>query len=245
MGDGKFMLELVNVSKQYKDIAAVQSLSFQISKGEIMGLIGENGAGKSTTISMIATLIKPDEGSILFEDEDIVKHPGKMRKGLGLVPQDIALYESLTGYDNVLFWGNAHHVSEQLIQSRLLEICQMVSFSPELLKRKVKEYSGGMKRKLNIIVALLHHPRLVIMDEPTVGIDIVSRNQILKGIVQLRQNGTSVIYIGHYMEEIEQICDKIVVLSKGKCVLNKTIEEATHINGNKISLEKVYLDLMK
>lgn len=239
------MLELINVGKRYKNVKAIEDLSFSMKEGEVLGLIGENGAGKSTTLSMIATITKPDSGVILFNGEDIMKCPKKLRRVLGFVPQDIALYESLTGYDNVLFWGKAYHVSEKAVKARLSHICDMVSFSKEDLHKKVQEYSGGMKRKLNIAVALLHEPKIVIMDEPTVGIDIRSRNQILAAINQMKKQGTSVLYVGHYMEEIETICDRIVVLNQGTCVYNATMEEATRRETGKIPLEQLYVELIK
>lgn len=239
------MLELINVGKRYKNVKAIDDLSFSIKEGEVLGLIGENGAGKSTTLSMIATITKPDSGVILFDGEDITKFPKKLRRVLGFVPQDIALYESLTGYDNVIFWGRAYHVSEKTLKARLDDICDMVSFSKEDLYKKVQEYSGGMKRKLNIAVALLHEPKIVIMDEPTVGIDIKSRNQILTAINKMKKQGTSVLYVGHYMEEIEMICDRIVVLNQGTCVYNATMEEATRQKTGKIPLEQLYVELIK
>ncbi|WP_066713588.1 ABC transporter ATP-binding protein [Clostridium sp. Marseille-P299] len=238
------MLELIHVSKHYKKVIAVKDLSFCIDKGEVFGIIGENGAGKSTTLSMIATLIKPEEGSILFEGKDIVKHPKVIRQSLGYVPQDIALYESLTGYDNILFWGRAYHVSDKLIHQRLAILSDMVGFSASLLNKKVKEYSGGMKRKLNIIAALLHQPKLVIFDEPTVGIDIRSRKQILKAILELKRNGTSVIFVGHHMDEIESICDRILVLKDGRSIYNGTMKEAVNRQTGKIPLEQLYMELM-
>ena len=239
------MLELIHVSKYYKNLKAIDDLSFCVPEGEVLGLIGENGAGKSTTLSMIATIIKPDAGQLLFDGEDIVRHPKRIRQHLGFVPQDIALYESLTGYDNILFWGRAYHVSENEIKKRLDGICSMVSLLKQDLHKKVKEYSGGMKRKLNIAVALLHQPKLVIMDEPTVGIDINSRNQILRAIYEMKKRGTSVIYVGHYMEEVENICDRVIVLHQGSCVYNGTMEEATTRESGKVPLEMLYNELLK
>lgn len=239
------MLELIHVSKNYHKKPAVTDLSFRIEEGEVLGLLGENGAGKSTTLSMIATLMKPDQGTILFDGIDVVKHPKKVRGSFGYVPQEITLYEKLSGYDNIKFWGSAYHLKEELINERLNGICSMVSFLKEDLQKKVKEYSGGMKRKLNIIVALLHHPKLIILDEPTVGIDVQSRNQIQKGIIEIKKKGTSVIYVSHYMEEIESICDRIVVLKKGTCVFNATMKEISVCSEKSVSLEQRYTELVK
>lgn len=235
------MLELVNVVKSYKKIKAVDGLSFQIKSGDVFGLIGANGAGKSTTVTMIATLAKPDQGNILFHGEDIVKHPEKIRHNLGYVPQDIALYETLTGADNMEFWAGAYHMKKEIYQKRQKEILDIIGFTNEMLQKKVKNYSGGMKRRLNIGVALLHHPELIIMDEPTTGIDITSRNQILEAIKELSSQGRAILYVGHYMEEVERICNQICILNHGQCILNESIEKALIQNGQKISLEQLYL----
>jgi ABC-2 type transport system ATP-binding protein len=234
------MLDLIHINKSYQKQKVVSDLSFTLKAGEIAGLIGPNGAGKSTTVSMIATLVRPDEGQILFHGEDILKHPEKIRKSLGFVPQDIALYESLTGYDNLIFWANAYHVDSKVLKERIEKICDMIGFSKEHLKKKVKAYSGGMKRRLNIGVALLHQPELVILDEPTVGIDIQSRKQILNAIRVLKEEGTAILYIGHYMEEVSQLCDRVIMMNQGRCILNATLPEALTVQGKTYTLEQLY-----
>ena len=235
------MLELIDVKKYYKDNKAVDGISFQVNRGEIFGLIGANGAGKSTIISMIATLNKPDYGTICYEGQDIIKNPKVMRSRLGFVPQDIALYPTLSGRDNLLFWGRANHVRGKLLQERIKEVCTLINFTEEILHRKVSSYSGGMKRRLNIGVSLLHHPELVIMDEPTVGLDIESRNQILESVMALRQRGTSIIYTGHYLEEMEKICDKICILDRGKGIL---IGDKQKLLEGKNNLEQLYFEVI-
>jgi ABC-2 type transport system ATP-binding protein len=234
------MLDLIHINKSYQKHKVVNDLSFSLRAGEITGLIGPNGAGKSTTVSMIATLVRPEQGQILFHGEDILKHPEKIRKSLGFVPQDIALYESLTGYDNLVFWANAYHVETQALKERMDKICDMIGFSKETLKKKVKEYSGGMKRRLNIGVALLHQPELVILDEPTVGIDIQSRKQILNAIRVLKGEGTAILYIGHYMEEVSQLCDRVIMMNQGSCILNEPLPEALTVQGMTYTLEQLY-----
>ncbi len=238
--EGEHMLQLIHVQKSYQKHKVVDDLSFSIQPGEIVGFIGPNGAGKSTTVSMIATLVRPDEGEILFHGESIVKHPERIRKSLGFVPQDIALYESLTGYDNLRFWANAYHVDSKLMKERMSKVCEMIGFTKELLKKKVKNYSGGMKRRLNIGVALLHCPELVILDEPTVGIDIQSRKQILDAIRKLKDEGTAIIYIGHYMEEVSTLCDRVIMMNQGKCLLNAKLPEALRMQGKTYTLEQLY-----
>jgi ABC-2 type transport system ATP-binding protein len=234
------VLELLNVKKYFKDNRAVDGISFRVNAGEVLGLIGANGAGKTTTLSMIATLSKPDDGNILYEGYDIVRNPGILRYNLGYVPQEIALYPSLSGYDNLRFWGRANHIRGKLLKQRIIEVSKMINMDDKTMKKKVGSYSGGMKRKINIGVALLHNPMLIIMDEPTVGLDVESRNQILATVMELKENGAGIIYAGHYMEEMEKICDKICIIDKGKCVLFGDKEEL--LKGKK-GLEQLFLDI--
>ncbi|HWT76091.1 MAG TPA: ABC transporter ATP-binding protein [Mobilitalea sp.] len=233
------MLELFNVKKYYKDNRAVDGISFCMENGEILGLIGANGAGKTTTLSMIATLSKPDSGNIYYNGQDIVKNPAILRNDLGYIPQDIALYTSLTGLDNLQFWGKSNHIRGKRLKEQIIEVSRIIDFDINTLRKKVSSYSGGMKRRLNIGVALLHEPRLIIMDEPTVGLDVEARNQVLDTVLELKKKGAGIIYAGHYMEEMERICDKICVIDQGRCILfgNKT----ELLKGNK-SLEQLYLE---
>jgi ABC-2 type transport system ATP-binding protein len=236
------VLELANVKKYFKENRAVDGISFQLKKGEILGLIGANGAGKTTTLSMIATLSKPDGGYIYYEGQDIVKNPAVLRNALGYVPQEIALYPSLSGKDNLRFWGRANHIRGKILRERIHEVSSIINLGDDILNKKVSSYSGGMKRRLNIGVALLHKPTLIIMDEPTVGLDVESRNQIQKTVIELKNQGAGIIYAGHYMEEMEKICDKFCVIGRGKCILFGDKEEL--LNG-KVSLEQLYLEVTK
>lgn len=238
------MLELFGVKKQFKTNKAVDGVSFQVKSGEVFGLIGANGAGKSTTISMIATMLKPDEGDILFQGQSVVRNPKAIREHLGYVPQDIALYQSLTGMDNLLFWGSAYHVEKEALPERISEICGIIGFTKDMLDQKVNSYSGGMKRRLNIGVALLHRPELVILDEPTVGIDIVARNQILDAVKKLSGLGTTIIYCGHYMEEVERICSTICMLDKGKILVCGNKEALLNGSEGIKTLEGLYYDML-
>lgn len=237
-------LEAVDITKSYRKVKAVDGLSFCVRKGQIFGLIGTNGAGKSTTVSMIATLMKPDSGRILFHGKDIWKNPGEIREKTGYVPQDIALYESLSGMDNLKFWGRACHIYGGRLKERIQTVSSMIGFTDEMLRKKVQEYSGGMKRRLNIAVALLKEPELIILDEPTAGIDIQSRNLILGAIHELAAQGTAVIYVGHYMEEVEQLCDWICIMNQGRAVLNESLEQALQTESRRITLEQLYGKLL-
>lgn len=235
------MLELVNIKKYFKDNRAVDGINFQVGEGEVLGLIGANGAGKSTTIAIIATLMKPDSGYIFYEGKDIVKNPKFMRNNLGYVPQEVALYPSLSGKDNLMFWGRANHISGKLLEQRIKEVCKIINFTEEALNKKVSYYSGGMKRRLNIGVALLHKPKLVVMDEPTVGLDVEARHQVLEAVIELKNQGACIIYAGHYMEEMERICDKLCIIDKGKCAL---FGETKRLIKDGKSLEQLYMEIM-
>lgn len=235
------MLELKEVTKRYKKKIAVDHLSFRVEDGDVVGLLGSNGAGKSTTIAMIATLLTPDEGEILLDGENIVKNPKAMRKVLGYVPQDIALYESLSGLDNLKFFGHSYGLHKNELKEALDRVKAIINLSEEELGRKVSTYSGGMKRRINIGVALLHNPKIVVMDEPTVGLDVISRNGIIKAIQEINKSGVSIIYTGHYFEEIEQICNKILIIDKGRQVVGGQKESL--LQGN-MNLEQYYLNVV-
>lgn len=210
------LLEVTHVSKQFKTVQAVNDISFNVKKGEILGLLGPNGAGKSTTISMISTLLKPDSGEIIYNGESIIKKPGTIQKQLGYVPQEIALYQMLSGKENLEFWGKAYGLRGKALKEAIVDVSEIIGIK-DRLKDKVKTYSGGMQRRLNIGVALLHNPELIIMDEPTVGIDPQSRKHILDTVLRLnKEKGMTVIYTSHYMEEVEYLCNRICIMDKGQ-----------------------------
>ncbi len=211
------MIELKSLTKKYKGFTAVDNIDLTINRGEIFGLLGPNGAGKSTTISMIATLLKPTAGQILYRGTDIVKQPKAIQPHIGLVPQEIALFTSLSGLDNLKFWGSAYGLKGDVLNKRIEHVSNIIGIDKRL-KDKVDGYSGGMKRRLNIGAALLHEPELLIMDEPTVGIDPQSRNYILESVQQLNKVGVTVIYTSHYMEEIEALCSRIAIMDNGKVI---------------------------
>ncbi len=222
------LLEVKGLKKSYGSLKAVDGISFQVEKGEIIGLLGPNGAGKSTTISMISTLLKPDSGEILYKGNDIVKSPKSIQKELGIVPQEIALYPTLSGYDNLKFWGQAYGLSGDKLKSRIKDVSKIIGID-ERLKDKVENYSGGMKRRLNIGAALLHEPELLIMDEPTVGIDPQSRNHILDTVLTLNEAGMTIVYTSHYMEEVEYLCRNIHIMDMGHVIASGSQDELVDI----------------
>jgi len=218
------LLETRNLKKHFKKIKAVDGVDLTVKEGECLGFLGPNGAGKSTTISMIATLIKPTEGEVLYKGENVHKHPKIIQKELGYVPQEIALYPTLSGKDNLLFWGRATGLRGSELKKRLKEVSEIVGID-ERLKDKVKNYSGGMKRRLNIGAALMGNPKFIIMDEPTVGIDPQSRKYILDTVIDLNKKGVTIIYTSHYMEEVEYLCNRICIMDKGKIIAQGTKQE--------------------
>jgi ABC-2 type transport system ATP-binding protein len=242
------MLKVENLYKEFGNVKAVEGINFEVKKGQVFGLLGPNGAGKSTTISIISTLLNPTSGNVLFEGKSILKDPKLIRQKLGVVPQDIALYPTLTGYENLSFWGNIYGLKGAELKKRVNEISDIIGLNGRL-KDKVEKYSGGMKRRLNIGAALLHMPELLIMDEPTVGIDPQSRNHILDTVLELNKQGITIIYTSHYMEEVEYLCNEICIMDEGKIIASGTqqelvelVKEKTQIN---IKLNKTDESVLK
>jgi ABC-2 type transport system ATP-binding protein len=218
------IIEARNIRKVFKDVVAVDGINIYVKKGEILGILGPNGAGKTTAISMIATLLLPDGGDILLQERSILKEPKLMRRILGLVPQDVALYLDLSGRENLEFFGRVYGLSGKALEMRIKKVLEIVGLNGKN-REIVKNYSGGMKRRLNIGVALLHDPEILIMDEPTVGIDPQSRNHILETVKGLNEEGKTVIYTSHYMEEVDYLCDRIYIMDYGKIIAEGSPDE--------------------
>lgn len=210
------LIEIKNVTKRFDDKIAVDNISLSIEDGDIFGLLGPNGAGKSTLISMITGLLKPDSGDILVDGYSIIKNPLEVKRQLGLVPQEIALMETVSAYDNLEFWGSLYGLKGKLLKERINEALEVAGLA-DRKNEKIKKFSGGMKRRLNIAAAILHHPRILIMDEPTVGIDPQSRNHIFEFTKEINKNrNTTVIYTSHYMEEVDYLCKGLFIMDLGK-----------------------------
>ncbi|WP_028611175.1 ABC transporter ATP-binding protein [Paenibacillus harenae] len=212
------------VVKKYDTVLTVNHLTFTIEEGEIFGLLGPNGAGKSTAISMLSGLLDLSGGEIMVDGYSIRKQPLEVKRRIGLVPQELAIYESLTARENVTFFAKLYGLRGKLLQERADEALQFVGLR-ERAKDKPSTFSGGMKRRLNIACAIMHRPKLIIMDEPTVGIDPQSRNHILESVRELNRLGSTVIYTSHYMEEVETICSRVGILDQGKLIACGTKEE--------------------
>lgn len=210
------LIEIKNITKRFEDKIAVDNVSLSIEEGDIFGLLGPNGAGKSTLINMITGLLKIDSGDILVDGYSIKKDPLKVKEQIGLVPQELALMETVSAYDNLEFWGSLYGLKGKLLKERIKEALE-VSGLTDRKNEKVKKFSGGMKRRLNIAAAIMHHPRVLIMDEPTVGIDPQSRNHIFQFTKDLnRDKKTTIIYTSHYMEEVDYLCDRLFIMDLGK-----------------------------
>ncbi|MCK5137282.1 MAG: ABC transporter ATP-binding protein [Bacteroidales bacterium] len=218
------MINVSNLRKTFDTIEALKGISFNIQQGECYGLLGPNGAGKTTTISIMSTLLEPNEGKVSIAGYDLKKNPLECKKNIGVVTQEIALYNELSAYDNLQFWGGLYNVPKLELKARIDELLNLFG----LLERKndkVKTYSGGMKRRINIASALLHMPNVLFMDEPTVGIDPQSRNLIFEVVEKLHKEGMTIIYTTHYMEEAERLCNRIGIIDDGIIVAQGTLDE--------------------
>lgn len=226
------LLTVTNVSKKFQDFEAVKEISFSVQKGESYGLLGPNGAGKTTAINMITGLFPPTSGTISIANIDMVRSPKKAQGLIGIVPQDIALYQTMSAIENLKFWGRMYGLSGNTLGKRVDDALELIGLT-DRAKDKVATFSGGMKRRVNIGAAILHKPELLIMDEPTVGIDPQSRTNILDTVKQLNQQGMTVIYTSHYMEEVEHLCKRIGIMDHGKFIAEGTIPELREMIGDR------------
>lgn len=226
------MISVSNLQKKYNNLEALKGISFSINKGEFYGLLGPNGAGKTTTISIISTIVEPTSGTITIAGNDLNKNPAACKKIIGVVPQEIALYNELSAYDNLLFWGGLYDVSKPKLIKRIDEILILFGLN-DRKHDKVKTYSGGMKRRINIASALLHNPQILFMDEPTVGIDPQSRNLIFEVMEKLHKEGMTIVYTTHYMEEAERFCDRIGIIDNGKIIAQGSLDELRNLSTRK------------
>ncbi|MEK5060385.1 ATP-binding cassette domain-containing protein [Paenibacillus shunpengii] len=220
------VLEIEGLTKKFGDFVAVDHMNLKLREGEIFGFLGANGAGKSTTIHLISSLLRASKGEIRLLGKNIAKNSRFAKMNIGIVPQDIAIYENLTAYENVHFFGGLYGLRGKELQERSLEALNFVGLTDKA-KQYPKNFSGGMKRRLNIACAIAHQPKLIIMDEPTVGIDPQSRSYILDSVRKLNQMGCTIIYTSHYMEEVEEICTRIAIVDHGKIIAEGTKEQLT------------------
>jgi ABC-2 type transport system ATP-binding protein len=230
------MLQVTNLVKRFGDKEAVRGVSFTVGRGESFGLLGPNGAGKSTTISMICGLLQPNGGEIRVNGVDVRNQPDAAKQIMGVVPQEIALYPTLSARENLAFWGAMYGLAGKELNARIDEALEIVSLK-DRQKEKIQTYSGGMKRRINIAASLLHRPELLIMDEPTVGIDPQSRNNILETVKHLNEaKGMTVVYTSHYMEEVEYLCQRVGIIDHGQLIAEGTLDEVRGQVGSDTSI---------
>ena len=229
-------IEVENLQKSFGDFQAVQGASFEASAGEVLSLLGPNGAGKSTTISMLAGLLAPTGGDACIMGHSVIREPEAAKKSLGVVPQDIALYPDLSARENLVFWGKMYGLRGAPLKTRVDEVLEVIGLT-DRQKDHVGKCSGGMKRRVNIGAALLHKPDVIIMDEPTVGIDPQSRRHILDNVKELNQKGMTVLYTTHYMEEAAELSHHIAIMDKGKVIAHGTHDELIRMVGEQTRID--------
>jgi len=229
-------IEVLNLHKSFGETKAVQGVDFNVEQGEIYSLLGPNGAGKTTTISMLSCLLRPDEGDARIMGHSIKENQMGVKSVLGVVPQEIALYEDLTARENLTFWGKMYGLRGGALKARVEEVLDIIGLR-DRAKERVGKYSGGMKRRVNIGVALLHKPQVIYMDEPTVGIDPQSRRNILDSVVDLKEQGMTVLYTTHYMEEAQELSDHIGIVDHGVMIANGTHDELVKLVGEQTRID--------
>ena len=235
MNDG-LAIEVLDLHKSFGENQAVQGVSFEVQQGEIFSLLGPNGAGKTTTISMLSCLLRPNDGDARVMGHSIRSDPMGVKSVLGVVPQDLALYEDLTARENLSFWGKMYGLRGSKLKLRVDEVLDVIGLRDRANER-VGKYSGGMKRRVNIGVALLHKPQVIYMDEPTVGIDPQSRRNILDSVVALKNEGMTVLYTTHYMEEAQELSDHIAIMDHGKLITCGTHDELVKLVGQQTRID--------
>jgi len=235
---------LEHLTKQYTKSSkpAISGLTLEIPEGSVFGLLGPNGAGKSTTVMILCGLMRPDAGSVSVMDEDMLQLGTQLRKKIGVAPQEIALFPSLTAYENLFYFGRMYGLPSTFIRTQIEKYLHIFGLT-EKAKKLVHTFSGGMKRRLNLIAALLHQPKLVILDEPTAGVDVQSRNLILDFLVDLKAQGTTIIYSSHVLEEAERICSHLGIIDEGKLITTGTPASVMEAHPDCKNLEQIFLKL--
>ena len=240
------MLTVSHLKKAYGSLTAVDDVSFTVNPGELVGLLGPNGAGKTTTVSMISGFVTPDDGAVLVSGTPLKGDTDPKKRKIGLVPQDLALYDELSARANLRFFGALYSLSGVALDRAIAAALSLVGLA-DRERDLVKTYSGGMKRRLNLAAGLLHDPEILLLDEPTVGVDPQSRNAIFENLEELKRRGTALLYTTHYMEEVERLADRVVVMDHGHVIASDTLAGLQALapgeSGERASLESVFLTL--
>ena len=238
------IIEIQNLTKTFKGALepAVDGISFSITRNEIFGLLGPNGAGKTTTISILCGLFPPSSGKVLIDGKNLHTELSSIKNMIGIVPQDIALYPTLSARENLAFYGSMYGLHGKDLKGKIEIWLQKLGLI-DASKRQVSTYSGGMKRRVNLIAGVLHNPKILFLDEPTVGVDVQSRNVIIDHLKEINAAGTTIIYTSHHMEEAEHFCTKVSIIDHGKILIQGTPEELIRNNAGSTNLENVFLNL--
>jgi ABC-2 type transport system ATP-binding protein len=223
-------IQVNKIDKRFSDVHAVKEISFNVEQGEIFSLLGPNGAGKTTTISMLSCLLEPDHGDAEIMGYSVTNQQRGVKSSIGVVPQEVALYEDLSARENLEFWGKMYGLRGNPLRKRVDEVLELIGLT-DRQKGRIEKFSGGMKRRVNIGVALLHKPDVIIMDEPTVGIDPQSRRHILDGVLEFNRQGVTVLYTTHYMEEAQELSNHIAIMDHGELIAIGTHNELVEIVG--------------
>jgi ABC-2 type transport system ATP-binding protein len=240
----KKVLIVENLVKTYKNspTPAVNGLNFSILEGDVFGLLGPNGAGKTTTISIMTTLMKPTEGKVNIFGFDVENNPVQVKEAIGLVPQDIALYVGLTARENLRFFGHMYGLKGSYLEIRVSECLDFVGLTPSADQR-IGTFSGGMKRRANLAAGILHKPRLIFLDEPTVGIDPQSRSMLLERLIHLREEGVTMVYTTHYMEEAQSLCSSIAIMDEGRIIMQGPPQQLIEKHPECRNLEDLFIKM--
>lgn len=238
------IIDIYDLKKTFKNATepAVNGISFSINRNEIFGLLGPNGAGKTTTISILCGLFAPSSGKVLVDGKDLHTELHAIKHIIGIVPQDIALYPTLTARENLAFYGSMYGLHGKQLQQNIERWLHKLGLT-EAATRKISTYSGGMKRRVNLIAGVLHSPKILFLDEPTVGVDVQSRNVIIEHLKELNAGGTTIIYTSHHMEEAENFCTRVCIIDHGKILTEGTPAELISQNAGSANLEHVFLNL--
>jgi ABC-2 type transport system ATP-binding protein len=240
----KPIIEITDLTKIYRgsEGPAVDGISLRIEPNEIFGLLGPNGAGKTTTISILCGIFSPTRGTVKIDGFDISRDLEKIKHIIGVVPQDLALYPTLTAMENLTFFGNMYGLKGKALKDRIMD-CLHVFGLEKVADKKVANYSGGMKRRVNLIAGLLHHPKVLFLDEPTVGIDVQSRVVILDYLKRINSEHTTIIYTSHYMEEAENLCSRVAIVDRGKIISIGNPKELVKEHPEFKNLENIFIHL--
>ena len=238
------IIEIQNLTKTFKNTTepAVNGISFSINRNEIFGLLGPNGAGKTTTISILCGLFPPTSGQVLIDGKSLNHQLGSIKQIIGIVPQDIALYPTLTARENLDFYGHMYGLKGKDLKEKINAWLKKLGLT-DAANRQVSTYSGGMKRRVNLIAGVLHAPKILFLDEPTVGVDVQSRNVIIEHLKEINASGTTIIYTSHHMDEAENFCSRVSIIDHGKILTQGTPEELIANNPGSTNLENVFLNL--